>query len=240
MSGTAVSRPAGGPGRVPAQPDRPGRGPWNGPAKSLHYRRRAGYNTNLSRSLRSHPSHPGPPTPLRRLRMAANTSFKVQCPSCEAMVPIRDSNLVGKKIDCPKCKYRFVVEEPDGDMGDDRPTRPPARRADRPKAKKKGGNNVLILGSVIGGVALIVLGVVAYMLLSGDSGSSTPPKPNAAPVAANTSPPPAVNPAPAVTATPAATPAAGNDAPAQPAVPPGVAELTPGRQEPVAEISNLL
>jgi hypothetical protein len=44
--------------------------------------------------------------------MASTSSFKQQCPSCEAMVPIRDPGLVGKKIDCPKCKYRFLVEEP--------------------------------------------------------------------------------------------------------------------------------
>src|SRR5580692_7001173 len=44
--------------------------------------------------------------------MASSTSFKQQCPSCEAMVPIRDPGLIGRKIDCPKCKYRFVVEEP--------------------------------------------------------------------------------------------------------------------------------
>ena len=44
--------------------------------------------------------------------MATGTSFKQQCPSCEAMVPIRDPGLIGRKIDCPKCKYRFVVEEP--------------------------------------------------------------------------------------------------------------------------------
>src|SRR5262249_29331664 len=31
---------------------------------------------------------------------------------CEAMVPIRDPNLIGRKIDCPQCKYRFVVEDP--------------------------------------------------------------------------------------------------------------------------------
>ena len=42
--------------------------------------------------------------------MATATSFKQQCPSCEAMVPIKDKSLVGRKIDCPKCKYRFVVE----------------------------------------------------------------------------------------------------------------------------------
>src|SRR5713101_6789407 len=42
----------------------------------------------------------------------AATTFKQQCPSCEANVPIRDPALIGRKIDCPKCKYRFVVEEP--------------------------------------------------------------------------------------------------------------------------------
>src|SRR5262249_32649440 len=45
--------------------------------------------------------------------MATRTSFSVPCPSCEAKVPIRDPKLIGRKIDCPKCKYRFVVEEPD-------------------------------------------------------------------------------------------------------------------------------
>ena len=44
--------------------------------------------------------------------MATTSGFKQQCPSCEAMVPIRDPGLVGRKIDCPKCKYRFVVEKP--------------------------------------------------------------------------------------------------------------------------------
>src|SRR6187549_101122 len=51
--------------------------------------------------------------------MAASSSFKQQCPSCEAMVPIRDPGLIGRKIDCPKCKYRFLVEEPAGEAGDD-------------------------------------------------------------------------------------------------------------------------
>lgn len=44
--------------------------------------------------------------------MATTSGFKQQCPSCEAMVPIKDPGLIGRKIDCPKCKYRFVVEEP--------------------------------------------------------------------------------------------------------------------------------
>jgi hypothetical protein len=44
--------------------------------------------------------------------MAAASAFKIKCPSCEAMVMIRDSNLIGKKVDCPKCKFRFVIEAP--------------------------------------------------------------------------------------------------------------------------------
>ena len=40
--------------------------------------------------------------------------FKQQCPSCEHMVPIKDESLVGKKTDCPKCKFRFIVEPPAG------------------------------------------------------------------------------------------------------------------------------
>jgi hypothetical protein len=46
------------------------------------------------------------------LIMATSVSFKQSCPSCEHPVPIRDPKLIGRKIDCPKCKYRFVVEEP--------------------------------------------------------------------------------------------------------------------------------
>jgi Protein of unknown function (DUF1559) len=42
----------------------------------------------------------------------ATGSFKTPCPSCEAGVLVRDRSLIGKKIDCPKCKYRFVVEDP--------------------------------------------------------------------------------------------------------------------------------
>src|SRR5690349_7403172 len=44
--------------------------------------------------------------------MAVTTSFKQRGASGEAMVPIGDPGLIGRKIDCPKCKYRFVVEDP--------------------------------------------------------------------------------------------------------------------------------
>src|SRR5437899_2025573 len=65
--------------------------------------------------------------------MATTTSFKQQCPSCEAMVPIRDPGLIGKKIDCPKCKYRFIVEEPDVPE-DDAEEAPPTRAGKKDSA----------------------------------------------------------------------------------------------------------
>jgi hypothetical protein len=42
----------------------------------------------------------------------AGSYFKQACPSCEALVPIPDKSYIGKKIPCPNCKYRFVVEDP--------------------------------------------------------------------------------------------------------------------------------
>src|SRR6516165_4026721 len=67
--------------------------------------------------------------------MAATASFKQQCPSCEAMVPIRDPGLIGRKIDCPKCKYRFVVEKPEG-----KADAPAAVRTGKPSGVAKGAN----------------------------------------------------------------------------------------------------
>jgi hypothetical protein len=166
--------------------------------------------------------------------MAANTSFKVQCPSCEANVPVRDPNLIGKKIDCPKCKYRFVVEDPD------------AEKSAAPKGKKKGNNTVLLVGAGLGGVALVVLGIVGYMLVFGDD--KPKPKPTGGPVTTNTQPSTTPN-QPATTPNTAAntTPPAGDTTPppmqtpaVAPAVAPAAVVLDPGVQNPVSEVTNLL
>ena len=124
--------------------------------------------------------------------MAVKSSFKQQCPSCEALVPIRDPNLVGRKIDCPKCKYRFVVEEP----ADEEPAEAPAKGkkatgvTTKPKAgakaakeeaapakpakKKSGGDNsTMVWGVGLAVLALALLGVGGWFLFSGDSGSSS-------------------------------------------------------------------
>src|SRR5438067_945530 len=119
--------------------------------------------------------------------MATTTSFKQQCPSCEAMVPIRDPSLIGRKIDCPKCKYRFVVEEPASEEPEEAPPakggkkatgitaaagakgKPGAKPGPGTKAdkgdkgeKKEGSNKVLGIGLAV--VALALLGVGAYLL----------------------------------------------------------------------------
>ena len=128
--------------------------------------------------------------------MASAAGFKQQCPSCEALVPIRDPDLVGRKIDCPKCKYRFVVEDPaDGDekagpakskKGDDKAGKKPQKAAkgkrreddddDRPAKSKSGaggGSNKVLIGALVGGVALFALAITAYFLFFADE--STPP-----------------------------------------------------------------
>jgi flagellar basal body-associated protein FliL len=64
----------------------------------------------------------------------AATAFKQMCPSCEALVPIRDPKLIGKKIDCPKCKYRFVVEEPEEEKDEE--------EEEQPAKGKKGSDKI--------------------------------------------------------------------------------------------------
>jgi hypothetical protein len=101
--------------------------------------------------------------------------YDVTCPSCEAMVPIRNSNLIGKKIECPKCKYRFVVpEQPEeGDGADGAPAKKGGKAAASKKAKaaKKGGSKTLV-GVLIGVLAVGVLGIGGFLLFSDDGSSS--------------------------------------------------------------------
>jgi Protein of unknown function (DUF1559) len=189
--------------------------------------------------------------------MAATASFKQQCPSCEAWVPIRDPNLIGKKIDCPKCKYRFVVEDPGTDAADDeqaeteqekKPRRQdqgngkggavkgkagPRRRdgddeegpTGGKRRKEGGGSTKLILGVVLGVVAVGILVAVAIFMLMGESPKSQPPSlavnrpapPPSAPAAEQ----PAAEPAAEEGEKPAPTPA-----PAAAAVPVSMEALT--------------
>ncbi len=110
----------------------------------------------------------------------ANIRYSVACPSCEADVPIRSSALVGKKTECPKCKYRFTVPEPPDGAGDDADAKPAKKDKGKKKPAKKANTGVLV-GVVLGVLAVGGLGTAAYFVLGGDDSPKPSPTP---PVAA--------------------------------------------------------
>src|SRR5262245_30705726 len=120
-------------------------------------------------------------------------SFKVPCPSCEAPVLIKDPKLIGTKVECPKCKYRFKAEEPAPSAAHGAKADGTAKADDEDKKAQKtkapGKNKKLIkIGIGVGAVVLlVVVGVVAF----GGSGPKKTPPGN---VKGNTNPP--VNPGP--------------------------------------------
>jgi hypothetical protein len=131
--------------------------------------------------------------------------FTTNCPSCDAGVAVKAA-LVGKKIECPKCKFRFVVPGPaGGDPAPDADAKPakPSKAKGEPKADdakadpkgkgkgkgkkekekaKGGGNGKVIVGAIVGVVALIGLAVGAILIFGklsqNDSAKATTPRQN--------------------------------------------------------------
>ena len=120
--------------------------------------------------------------------------FKQQCPSCEAMVSIKDETLVGKKTECTKCKFRFLVEAPSkGKPADDKKAPPVKSKASGKEAaakakqeikkaesgqkgpKKAGAKNkqMLIIGGAVGGVALVAIIAAMFLFSGGEDNSKT-------------------------------------------------------------------
>jgi hypothetical protein len=117
--------------------------------------------------------------------------FTTNCPSCDAGVAVKAA-LVGKKIECPKCKFRFVVPAPGGGgVADDTPKakggkpkgEPKAAKGDDAKADPKGGkekskgkkekkeakgggNGKVIVGAIVGVIALVGLAFGAILIFS--------------------------------------------------------------------------
>ncbi len=94
----------------------------------------------------------------------ANIRYNVDCPSCEASVPIRSSSMIGKKTECPKCKYKFVVPEPpdeDGGSG-------AASKKGKKSAKKAGSKTLIYVGAGVGVLAVVLLVVAGIFLVGGD------------------------------------------------------------------------
>lgn len=120
--------------------------------------------------------------------------FKQQCPSCEAMVSIKDETLIGKKTECTKCKFRFLVEAPSkGKPADDKKApsvkskaagKEAAAKAKQEikkaesgqKAPSKAGaknKQMLIIGGAVGGVALVAIVAAMFLFSGGEDNSKT-------------------------------------------------------------------
>lgn len=182
--------------------------------------------------------------------MATTAGFKQECPSCEAMVSVRDESLIGRKIDCPKCKYRFVVEAPEKteeDSGAEEKKEKkkgkdkPAKGKDKPAAdsgngeaegkpkKKKGNSSTVMVGAAIGAVAVVVLafGGIYFLMFSGGSDKPKSSGGGGGGTSANVAK--GANPATPGAAT---TPGSGTSA--------ATAATPAGPATPVAEVTNLL
>ncbi len=64
--------------------------------------------------------------------MAVSTTFKQQCPTCDAMVTVKEG-MIGKKVECTKCKDKFVAKKPD----DDADAKPAGKKDTKVGSKKK-------------------------------------------------------------------------------------------------------
>jgi hypothetical protein len=99
-------------------------------------------------------------------------TISFSCPSCEHRLKVRDE-LAGRKVKCPSCGGGVAVpadaEDEEAAAATARPSRE-AREADedeRPrkkKKKKKTSNKGLVIGLVVGGVALVAVTVLVIVL----------------------------------------------------------------------------
>jgi hypothetical protein len=126
----------------------------------------------------------------------ANDRLTTTCPSCEASVAVRGT-AAGKKIECPKCKFQFVVPDGDGakaasgEKAKEKEKTAPKGKAGKAKAKGGGGNSKVIIGALVGVLALAGLAVGAFMIFGGEGEK----KPTGNPVAVNR-PQPTIQPTP--------------------------------------------
>jgi hypothetical protein len=117
-------------------------------------------------------------------------SFKVPCPSCEAQVLIKNPNLVGTKVECPKCKYRFKVEapaeSPEAAAGAAGKGKTPDAAEGKDAKKPAGKSNKGLIGVGLGVIAVLLLGVGGYAMFGGKGTSPPPNRPFVGPVAGGT------------------------------------------------------
>ncbi|MBX9584403.1 MAG: zinc-ribbon domain-containing protein, partial [Gemmataceae bacterium] len=120
-------------------------------------------------------------------------TVRVTCPSCEATVLLKDEKLLGAKVECPKCKYRFKAEAAEQPAAAPAPA--PVETGDKKKDKKgkdkapaegKKGKKKLLIGVGVGVAALVLLAVGGFVLFGGDDKKPAPPAPAPRTTASNT------------------------------------------------------
>lgn len=120
--------------------------------------------------------------------------FKAPCPSCDHGVPVSDVKLVGTKIECPKCKYRFKVEAPkdmpaaeaktkgkdkskDKEKAKDKSKTPAEPAKDKGNSGKKKPDRKMIIGIGLGVVAVALLVGGGMMMFGGSDDDVSKPLP---------------------------------------------------------------
>lgn len=136
--------------------------------------------------------------------------IKQQCPSCGGQITIK-ATLVGKKIDCPKCKFRFIVEGDDGAEEDVKTSKKsavaskkagkngaaPGKSKGRPrddedddeeprfkkKGAKEGSNKALLILAGVGVLLVVVVGIIIVVVATSSGGGGGPTQPSGSGVA---------------------------------------------------------
>lgn len=104
----------------------------------------------------------------------------VRCPGCDDGIEI-EPDWYGRKVACPTCEYRFTPRRPGRVGADDEPDPPAGRRRareggegeeDRPRKRKRrerplpmsrGMRQLILFGSIGGGILLCCLGCVGWL-----------------------------------------------------------------------------
>jgi hypothetical protein len=102
-------------------------------------------------------------------------TMKVQCPHCAAVGTIRGGRLMGRKIDCPRCKNPFPVEQP-RHIGPG-PCLSDPIGADEDESRKKAGLPIWVGGAIVSCAVLLALGLPLWIIVSNPSKANNQPKP---------------------------------------------------------------
>lgn len=112
--------------------------------------------------------------------MSAASEIRQTCPGCQGTIVIKNRELIGKKVTCPKCRKAVLVQDTSPPKKVSKPAQAP-KEDDEPRKPKKGKKSAdqsqVRLLIYIGAGLLVVAGVVLviFLILSGGSGEHEKP-----------------------------------------------------------------